>query len=326
MYNSAIIRISAFLAFTIAVVLAYLFAGIGTVSAADLTLRVLPDNILYLNQSGQQRSVVLENPLGFTIEFYTIILSADPVTTTLLSLDTSPTTLPRGFNGTGGGFNANTGTIVLSKSINNDTSGAITPASIPVGTVTYTSGSTSSAGGLLVLVEGTAVGRLGTGKSQVLSISTAADVLQVVPTATGTPTPIPSPDPTCDLCGYCDGNSEFPDGYDTCTQCLYQDPGPPPANPKEGYQWTIAGCVESSASGFVQSVSAMLIPTAGGGGLLVILIGSMMILTSKGDFQKLRNGRRLVVAGIGAILLIIFSVFILEFVGVNILVLPGFGG
>lgn len=146
------------------------------------------------------------------------------------------------------------------------------------------------------------------------------------PTTAGTPTPTPTPDPVCDMCGYCDGQTGYPENYDSCTQCLYENPGPPPANPKEGYQWTIAGCIEASTSGFVQSVVAVVMPTAGGGSLIVLIIGSMMILTSGGDYEAIKRGRRLIVAGVGSILILLSATAILEFVGVDLIKIPGFGG
>jgi hypothetical protein len=150
----------------------------------------------------------------------------------------------------------------------------------------------------------------------------------ITPTLTPTPTITPTPDPVCDLCGYCDSNSEYPIDYEQCIQCMYglPVPGPPPTHPTPGHLWTIVGCIESTSVGVVQSISSLLIPVAGGGALLVVLIGSMIILISRGEYAKIKIGRRLITTGIGALIIIIFSVFIFEFIGVDILKIPGLGG
>lgn len=61
--------------------------------------------------------------------------------------------------------------------------------------------------------------------------------------------------------------------------------------------------------------------TAIGGGIALILmvIGSIRVLMSSGDQQKLSAGRDMIVAAVSGLLFLIFSVLILRFIGVNIL-------
>ena len=145
------------------------------------------------------------------------------------------------------------------------------------------------------------------------------------PTVFGTPTPTPTPNPLCDLCGYCDTGSAPPDDYNACGQCLYTNPGPPPADPREDKAWTILGCIESSTQGFVQSAVAVAVPAGGGIGFLVFLIGSAIILTSGGNVGAVMQGKRLIIAGITMLICIIFAAFILRLAGFTVLNIPGFG-
>ena len=64
-----------------------------------------------------------------------------------------------------------------------------------------------------------------------------------------------------------------------------------------------------------------------GGGIafLLILVAGFMIITSQGSPDKIQAGKELLTSAIAGLLLIIFSVFILELIGVDILEIPGFG-
>jgi hypothetical protein len=62
----------------------------------------------------------------------------------------------------------------------------------------------------------------------------------------------------------------------------------------------------------------------GGIALLAILFAGFQIITSAGDTQKLQGGRDLLVAAIAGLIMLIFSIFLLELIGVKILQIPGF--
>lgn len=127
---------------------------------------------------------------------------------------------------------------------------------------------------------------------------------------------------SCDLCGYCGGTIK-PSDYDRCTTCLYVDPTNP-TTPKEGVSWTVLGCIPTDPANFTQKILQVVTSIIGGGMFLVFLFGGFKLLTSAGDPQQLATGRRLVTSSIVALLLILFSLVILRFVGVTILKLPGF--
>ncbi len=88
---------------------------------------------------------------------------------------------------------------------------------------------------------------------------------------------------------------------------------------------TALGCVPTDPSAFIGFILTIGIGLAGGIAFLLILWGGFQILTSAGNPEQLNAGRELVSSAIAGLLLIIFSVFILRLIGVNILGIPGFG-
>jgi len=88
--------------------------------------------------------------------------------------------------------------------------------------------------------------------------------------------------------------------------------------------WTALGCIPTDPSAFIGFILTIGIGMAGGIAFLLILFGGFQILTSAGNPEHLNAGKELVGSAIAGLLLIIFSVFILRIIGVNILGIPGF--
>jgi small-conductance mechanosensitive channel len=128
---------------------------------------------------------------------------------------------------------------------------------------------------------------------------------------------------TCDLCGACNGSQ--PPDYADCVSCLYENAGPPPSGEKSGYEWTVVGCIPTTPGGFVQTGVRFITATVGGIMFVVLLYGSFLVLTSSGDPEKISQGKSLIASSIIALIVIVFSVFILQFIGVSLLKIPGFG-
>ena len=124
-------------------------------------------------------------------------------------------------------------------------------------------------------------------------------------------TPVPGT-PTCDACGKC-GDSPEPPNYGSCQQCV-----------SSGSSWTAVGCVPTNAAGFVQTVLRFIVPLVGGIAFLGLLGGGFLLATSSGDPIRIAQGKSILFGSIGALLIVIFAVFILNFVGMNVLGLPGF--
>lgn len=128
--------------------------------------------------------------------------------------------------------------------------------------------------------------------------------------------------PTCDLCGWCnqDTNPNPPPNWNACSQCIYNG-----TEKISGKYYTVFGCIDTNASFFVKRILQYVFGIAGGIAFLSVLSGSIMILTSAGDPERLRNGKDLLTSSITGLLLIIFSVFLLRIVGYEIFRIPGFG-
>ena len=64
-----------------------------------------------------------------------------------------------------------------------------------------------------------------------------------------------------------------------------------------------------------------------GGGIafLLIVYAGFMIMTSTGSPDRLQAGKELLTSALSGVILLIFSIFLLKLIGVDILKLPGFG-
>ena len=93
-------------------------------------------------------------------------------------------------------------------------------------------------------------------------------------------------------------------------------------NDKEAV-WTAIGCLKTSSGEFVTSILAVGSGIAGGIAFLLIIVGGFQIVMSAGNPEKLNEGKELVTSAIVGLLFIIFSVFLLRLIGVDILGIPG---
>ncbi len=86
------------------------------------------------------------------------------------------------------------------------------------------------------------------------------------------------------------------------------------------------GCVKIDAKTFIEeTVFGLGIGLAGGFSLLCIIYAAFMMQSSQGNPEKLKKAQEMITSCIMGLMLIIFSVFILRLIGVNILRIPGFG-
>ncbi len=96
--------------------------------------------------------------------------------------------------------------------------------------------------------------------------------------------------------------------------------------------WTAIGCIkfgnmqDPDPSTFLEKLLSLGIGMGGGISFLLILFGGLQIMTSAGNPEQLNAGRELVSAAVTGLLLVIFSIFLLQFIGVNIIGIPGFRG
>lgn len=92
-----------------------------------------------------------------------------------------------------------------------------------------------------------------------------------------------------------------------------------PCNVDEGYCATAIGNFPIDTAEFATRFLQIATGLAGGIALILMVIGSIRVLTSSGDQQKLSGGRDMIVAAIAGLLFLIFSVLILRFIGISII-------
>lgn len=88
--------------------------------------------------------------------------------------------------------------------------------------------------------------------------------------------------------------------------------------------WTALGCIPTDPSQFISQILGIGIGIGGGIAFLLILFGGFQILTSAGNPEHLNAGKELVTSAITGLLIIIFSIFLLRLIGVNIFAIPEF--
>lgn len=89
--------------------------------------------------------------------------------------------------------------------------------------------------------------------------------------------------------------------------------------------WTAVGCIPSNPESVITTVISIGLAAGGGIVLIMILVGSFMLSVSQGDPNKTKEAKEIITSAIIGLLFVIFSVTILQFIGVSILRIPGFG-
>lgn len=106
-------------------------------------------------------------------------------------------------------------------------------------------------------------------------------------------------------------------------------PPPPPClsdNLKNGCtEITSAfGRINTDPGGFIQKLFAILLSLSGGIALLLIIRSGYQLMTSRGNAEQVKEAQDRITSAIVGLLFIIFSLVILEIIGVDLLSLPGF--
>jgi hypothetical protein len=123
----------------------------------------------------------------------------------------------------------------------------------------------------------------------------------------------PTPGPIDALLSYCD-NLTTKGEPESCKTCV-----------NSGGIWSGLGCVKGDLRSFIsETIFGWGIGLAGGFALLCIIYAAFMMQSSQGNPEKLKKAQELITSCIMGLMLIIFSVFILRLIGVNILKIPGF--
>ncbi len=76
---------------------------------------------------------------------------------------------------------------------------------------------------------------------------------------------------------------------------------------------------------FINSLFRFALMIAGAAALLILIYAGYIYMTSAGDKTKVQAARETITSAIAGLLFLIFSITILEIIGVDILTIPGFG-
>ena len=86
------------------------------------------------------------------------------------------------------------------------------------------------------------------------------------------------------------------------------------------------GCIPvGDTNSFMGWILGWAVGVGGGIAFLLIVYASFMVMTSQGVPDRLKAGQELLTSAISGLIMLIFSVFILKFIGVDILGLNDFG-
>lgn len=90
---------------------------------------------------------------------------------------------------------------------------------------------------------------------------------------------------------------------------------------------TALGCisteVDTSGSSFFSSIIDIAVGLGGGLALLLMLYGVFIVTTSAGIPDKLKEGQEIITSAVSGLIFILLSVFLLNFIGIKVLSLPG---
>ncbi len=125
---------------------------------------------------------------------------------------------------------------------------------------------------------------------------------------------------------------------DRASDCVSPSGSPPPIMygaptqdvtagcPSASEVYTAIGCVNfHDIPTFTGSILKWLVGIGGGVAFLLILSGSFSVMTSSGNPERLKAGQDVITAAVSGLVLLIFSIFVLKLVGVDILGLGAFG-
>ena len=86
---------------------------------------------------------------------------------------------------------------------------------------------------------------------------------------------------------------------------------------------TALGRISTSPQGFVGSIMGLLLGLSGGVAIILIIAAGYEMVVSQGNPEKVKAARERLTSAIVGLLFTIFSVAILQFIGIDILHIPG---
>lgn len=151
------------------------------------------------------------------------------------------------------------------------------------------------------------------------------------------PSPLPpcvSGPPACPTPGVCTSSCNSPDEpqdqfYCETGVCCWPEGEPLPEvyenlfRPQtcEGGEGilTALGCISGNPSTFVYKIRNILLGIGSGITLILMIVGAFFVLSSQGNPEQIKRGKEIFVGALIGLLVLIFSTFLLELIGVDIL-------
>jgi hypothetical protein len=124
------------------------------------------------------------------------------------------------------------------------------------------------------------------------------------------------------LCKQIPDGPQFNKQKDECLECTG---GSDKSEEKNGV-WTAIGCIKSDPQSIMQKLIKVGVGISGGVALITFLASGFIFSTSQGDPKAYGKAKEMMTSAIVGLIFIIFSVTVLQFVGYEILKIPGFGG
>jgi hypothetical protein len=125
------------------------------------------------------------------------------------------------------------------------------------------------------------------------------------------PNPSDGPPPTLQICDTIPTTQ--PTQQAICRDCLTV----------KGGIYTAVGCLPTTSEGFTGAVLTLALSIGGGVALLLMVYGGFLFATAGGNPEAAQKGKEVFMGAIIGLLFIIFSVTLLNVIGVDILQLPG---
>ncbi|MBD3279500.1 MAG: hypothetical protein GF390_02185 [Candidatus Pacebacteria bacterium] len=110
-----------------------------------------------------------------------------------------------------------------------------------------------------------------------------------------------------------------PDLQQKCEECALNEDG------AAAGIWTAVGCIPTKVESIIAVVVRIGLLVAGGVALLLILTSAFQLSVSQGDPKRVQEAKDIITSAIIGLIFIIFSITILQFIGVTVLHIPGFG-
>lgn len=90
--------------------------------------------------------------------------------------------------------------------------------------------------------------------------------------------------------------------------------------------YTAIGCIPTQPQELVVGLLKFATLASGGIAFLLMLLGALGMITAEGNPEAIKHSQEMFYSAVIGLLLIVFSVLLMQVIGVDVLGLPGFGG